>query len=316
MSKLSDDKKFLDVSDYGRYIAITLAKRLKNSKITPIHITVVFGICGLVAVYCILNQYYLTAGCFLILKSIIDALDGELSRVKNTPSYTGRYLDSVFDIILNFLFLLAVSMVAQANLWLTLSAFICFQLQGTLYNYYYVIIRNNSAGGDATSKIFETIIPKALPGESQKSVNVLFTLYLIFYRIYDSTIYALDRKAAEIKSFPNWFMNIVSIYGLGFQLLIMAVFLAFKKVEIIIPFFIAYSVFMIVIIGIRRIFLTKNYITKLKLPEVLEFVNDVALYNEKLPASSKCGRNKKSSSLNVNRRTFKSNIENIEAHTN
>jgi len=49
---------------------------------------------------------------FLFFKSIIDALDGELSRVKNTPSYTGRYLDSVFDILLNFLFLLAVSHVA------------------------------------------------------------------------------------------------------------------------------------------------------------------------------------------------------------
>ena len=38
---------------------------------------------------------------FIILKSIIDAADGELARVKQTPSYAGRYLDSVFDIILN-----------------------------------------------------------------------------------------------------------------------------------------------------------------------------------------------------------------------
>jgi len=195
---------------------------------------------------------------FLFFKSIIDALDGELSRVKNTPSYTGRYLDSVFDILLNFLFLLAVSHVAQANTWLTLLAFICIQLQGTLYNYYYVIIRNNSAGADATSNIFETITPKVLPGESQKSVNILFTLYLILYSMCDRAIYALDRKASAMKSFPNWFMSIVSIYGLGFQLLIMTVLLAFKKVEIIIPFFIAYSVFMVVIIAIRRLFLTRQ----------------------------------------------------------
>lgn len=293
MSKLSTDNKFLDVSDYGRYIAITLAKRLKHTRITPIHITLVFGICGLIAVYCILNQHYLTAGCFLILKSIIDALDGELSRVKNSPSYTGRYLDSVFDIILNFLFLLAVSYVAKANTWLTLLAFICIQLQGTLYNYYYVIIRNNSTGSDATSNIFETVAPKAMLGESQKSVNILFALYLIFYVIYDKTIYALDRKAPEMKTFPNWFMSIVSIYGLGFQLLIMAVLLAFNKIEIIIPFFIAYSVFMVVIIGIRRLYLTRQYSSILQLPQVQEFANDVTTNNKKIPAGSKCRKNEK-----------------------
>ncbi len=291
MSKLSADNKFIDVSDYGRYIAVTLAKRLKHTKITPIHITLIFGICGLFAVYCILNQYYITAGCFLILKSIIDALDGELSRVKNTPSYTGRYLDSVFDIILNFLFLLAISHVAEANTWLTLLAFICIQLQGTLYNYYYVIIRNNSAGADATSNIFETVTPIAFPGESQKTVNILFTLYLVLYSVYDRAIYVLDRKAAAMKSFPNWFMSIVSIYGLGFQLLIMAVLLAFKEIEIIIPFFIAYSVFIVVIIAIRRIFLSRQYSALSKLPEVQEFVNDKAGYNKKTPAGSKPRQN-------------------------
>ena len=41
---------------------------------------------------------------FIILKSIIDAADGELARIKKTPSYTGRYLDSIFDIILNLIF--------------------------------------------------------------------------------------------------------------------------------------------------------------------------------------------------------------------
>jgi hypothetical protein len=32
-------------------------------------------------------------------------------------------------------------------------AFIAIQLQGTLYNYYYVILRNKSIDGDSTSKI-------------------------------------------------------------------------------------------------------------------------------------------------------------------
>ena len=37
------------------------------------------------------------------MKSILDAADGELARIKMTPSYSGRYLDSIFDILLNLI---------------------------------------------------------------------------------------------------------------------------------------------------------------------------------------------------------------------
>ena len=139
MSKLAAEDKFLDFSDYGRPIAKLLANRLKNTRFTPIHVTLLFGVSGLLAIYCILNGYYFWAGFFIILKSIIDAADGELARIKNTPYYTGRYLDSIFDIILNFLILMSICYVSKTNIWLTFLAFIGIQLQGTLYNYYYVI---------------------------------------------------------------------------------------------------------------------------------------------------------------------------------
>ena len=178
MSKLAAQDKFLDFSDYGRPFAQIIANQLKNTRFTPIHLTLLFGISGLIAVYCILNAYYWWAGCFLIIKSILDAADGELSRVKNTPSYTGRYLDSVFDIILNFIFLMTICFISDSSWVLTLIAFLCIQLQGTVYNFYYVILRNNSVGGDATSKIFETETPRAFANENQKTVNTLFVIYL------------------------------------------------------------------------------------------------------------------------------------------
>lgn len=254
MSKLPAEEKFIDVSDYGRTIAIACARKLKDTKVTAIHITLLFAVCGLTAVYCILNGYYVAAGFFLILKSIIDAIDGELARAKQTPSYIGRYLDSVFDNILNFLFFISICYVTKSLWWLSLIAYACMQLQGTLYNYYYVILRTNTAGGDTTSKIFETKRPLALLGENQKMVNVLFIMYLILYGIYDKMIYALDRKAHKVILFPNWFMTMISIYGLGFQLLIMAIMLACGLIDFIIPFFIGYTLFIVVFIGIRKIF--------------------------------------------------------------
>lgn len=252
MSKLAAQDKFLDLSDYGRPFGKFLANQLKNTRFTPIHVTLLFGLTGLIAIYCILQNQYLLAGFFIVLKSGIDAADGELARIKNTPSYTGRYLDSVFDIILNFLFLMTICYVSKANIWMTILAFICIQLQGTLYNYYYVILRNKSVGGDTTSKIFEYKSPKALPGETQKSVDILFRIYTIVYGTFDKIIHTLDKEAYKVKTFPNWFMTFLSIYGLGFQLLIIAIMLPMNLIEYIAPFFIVYTLFIFVLIGIRK----------------------------------------------------------------
>lgn len=255
MSKLAAENKFLDLSDYGRPFAKLLANLLKNTRFTPIHVTLLFGICGLIAIYCILQNQYFLSGFFIILKSIIDAADGELARVKNTPSYFGRYLDSVFDIVLNFLFFMTICYMSKTSIWMSFLAFFCIQLQGTLYNYYYVILRTKSVGGDKTSKIFEDKSPQALPGENQKSVDIMFGIYTIVYGVFDKIIHVLDSEAYKVKNFPNWFMTFVSMYGLGFQLLIIAVMLPLGWIELIVPFFILYSIFIFILIALRKVYL-------------------------------------------------------------
>lgn len=255
MSKLSQTNRFLDFSDYGRPIAQWIAQNLKNTRTTPIHVTIGFAISGLIAILCMLNDYYWSAGFFLILKSILDAADGELSRVKNTPSYTGRYLDSVFDFILNGLLLITICYITNDSWFYTFLAFFCIQLQGTLYNYYYVVIRNKYQGGDKTSRIIEDKAPKAINNENQETVNTLFFIYNLFYCIFDKIIFHFDEAAVEVNRFPNWFMSLISIYGLGFQLLIMSVMLALDWIDFIIPFFILYSLLLIVFVSIRKRFI-------------------------------------------------------------
>lgn len=252
MSKLRTEDQFLDLSDYGRSFGRFLAKTLQETRFTPIHVTLLFGICGLLSIASMLYGNYLLAGFLLILKSGIDAADGELARLKKTPSYSGRYLDSVFDFILNFLFLATIAYITSASIWLLLLAFFGMQLQGTLYNYYYVILRNNSLGGDSTSNVFENKTPTALPGESQKTVDVLFKIYLIFYGIFDQIIYFLDGKAHRVLKFPNWFMTVLSIYGLGFQLLVMAVMFGTGQIKYILPLFCFLTIPIVGFILIRR----------------------------------------------------------------
>ena len=255
MSKLAAADAFLDLSDYGRFFGKWLANSLKNTRFTPIHVTLLFGISGLTAIFFILNNHYLWAGFFILLKSGIDAADGELARLKKTPSYSGRYLDSIFDIILNFMFFMTICYVSKTNIWFTLLAFFAIQLQGTLYNYYYVILRNKSVGGDTTSKVFEYKTPKALPGESQQLVTILFGIYTVVYGVFDKIIHFLDKDAYKVKTFPNWFMTLLSVYGLGFQLLLIAIMLPLGMIEYIVPFFIGFSLFIFVLVGIRKQFI-------------------------------------------------------------
>ena len=255
MSKLNAEDQFLDLSDYGRSFGRFLAKSLQETKFTPIHVTLLFGICGLLSIASMLSGYYILAGFLLILKSGIDAADGELARLKKTPSYSGRYLDSIFDFILNFLFLSTITYLTNSSILLLFVAFFGLQLQGTLYNYYYVILRNRSIGGDSTSKVFEYKTPKALPGESQKSVTILFKIYLLFYGIFDKIIYFFDANAYKVKKFPNWFMTVMSLYGLGFQLLIMALLLATNQIIYILPLFAVMTLPIFLCIGVRKMFI-------------------------------------------------------------
>lgn len=253
MSKLPQEHKFFDLSDYGRPVAKVIANSLKNTAFTPIHVTIGFIISGLIAIYCILQGHYWLAAFFLICKSILDAADGELARVKQTPSHSGRYLDSVADIILNAMFFLSIWYVTENTFLVCFVAFLGLQLQGTLYNYYYVILRNKF-NGDITSRVFETDTPVAFKGEKQKHVNILFAMYMLLYGVFDQTIYAIDRSANRGKVLPKWLMTCVSTFGLGFQLLIIAVLFVLGLKIFILPFFLGYTVMVFVFIGIRKIF--------------------------------------------------------------
>jgi hypothetical protein len=153
---------------------------------------------------------------------------------------------------------MTICYVSESTIWFSILAFIGIQLQGTLYNYYYVILRNKLVGGDTTSKVFEYKTPKALPGESQTSVNVLFKIYTIVYGVFDRIIHFLDQDAYKVKTFPNWFMTVVSVYGLGFQLLIIAVMLPLGYLQFIVPFFILFTIPILLLIGIRKYFLGNN----------------------------------------------------------
>ena len=254
MSKLPKKYQFLDLSDYGRSPGHWIAFKLQDTNLTAIHVTSMFVITGLIAIGFLINGYLITAAFLIILKSILDAADGELSRLKKNHSYVGRYYDSIADLVLNFCFLLAFWYITDISIIYMLIAFIGIQLQGTLYNYYYVILRN-SVAGDTTSRVIENTKPNAFKGESQSRVNLFYNIYNVLFICFDKCMYYMDKNARYCHPFPKWFMTLISLYGLGFQLLLMALMLVFELQRFVIPFFIGYSVLIIVFICIRKLIL-------------------------------------------------------------
>ena len=254
MSKLPKKHQFLDLSDYGRSLGHWIASKLQNTSLMPIHVTTMFIITGFIAIGLLLKGYFITSAFFLLLKSILDAADGDLARLKQKPSYIGRYYDSIADFILNFCFLLTLWYITDISIIYMILSFLALQLQGTLYNYYYVILRN-AVKGDSTSRIFENTKPKALNGESQLMVNIFYKIYYVLYIPFDKAIFYMDQTAIKSRPFPKWFMTLISVYGLGFQLFVIALMLVLKLQSFVIPFFIGYSILIVVFIFIRRIIL-------------------------------------------------------------
>ena len=47
-----------------------LPKRFQNTSVTPFHVTTMFILTGILAIVFMINEYYVTAAFFIILKSI------------------------------------------------------------------------------------------------------------------------------------------------------------------------------------------------------------------------------------------------------
>ena len=255
MPKLPKDKRFIDLSDYARPFALILVKLLFPTKIGAYSLTFAFLIVGVFAsVLIYLNKWLDFAALLLIVKSMLDAADGEMARQRNMPSLVGRYFDSISDFIVNLFLFFSLAITFNINIFVALISLIAFQLQGSVYNYYY-LIKRYQAGGDRTSRIFEKEEPKPYPRDNPQLLKLLHKIYLIIYGWQDSLIHKLDSKAITTKELPNWFLTLVSIFGLGFQLLIIAAMVFHRKHEMVISFFLVpYSVLALATIFIRKIF--------------------------------------------------------------
>lgn len=258
--KYGKDKGYIDFSDYGRPFARIIAKILQRTPIESITITWIFTIVGLYAALLIWQGKLIWLAALLLpIKSILDAVDGQLARIKNRPSYVGRYLDSVNDFIVNLAIFLAIGHLTNIPYWVVLISLMLATLQGTVVNYYDVTKRHSSHG-DKTSRLDESKMPKPYLRDNPTYLAIVFKLYRLIYGWQDQLIKDLDPRTSE--NLPNKFLSGMSLLRLGWQLLMISLFLIIgKPIWAIYYFIFPATAYMIIMVCIRR-FILQNLKSK------------------------------------------------------
>ncbi len=102
----------------NRPISLSLSRYLVDTPITPNHITTLGLLIGLSAAFFAAQAtplYLAVAGLALQISSIVDGIDGELARMRLTPSHLGEWFDTVCDDVVNIAFLIGISIAAGAR---------------------------------------------------------------------------------------------------------------------------------------------------------------------------------------------------------
>ena len=164
------DRNVIDLSEWGRPIARVIARFLKEKPVSVIQVTNLHFLLTLYSAWLILQGQTILACFLLIVKGVIDAVDGELARIRERPSHVGRYWDTVADTIGLIAVIGAFGTLFAWELWLTCALILATLFQYSLFNHYSILMRTMGTG-DATSRVDERIRPIAYPWERQAAFD-------------------------------------------------------------------------------------------------------------------------------------------------
>jgi len=116
---------------YQKFLVNPVASLLeRHTQITPVLITLLAVLMGVIASVLIVVGYSISACLFLLLSGYFDSLDGTLARVKNESTPKGAVLDIVADRVVEFVIILGLYYVAPqtrgfAAMWMLGASLIC-----------------------------------------------------------------------------------------------------------------------------------------------------------------------------------------------
>lgn len=253
--KTGSGRAFFNINSLLTIPAPLVVKSLFNTPVTPHQVIVASLIIGILSGYLLsLPHYgYTVAGILLLLlKNLLDKVDGQLARARNQGSRLGRFLDSVSDFFVN----LAVYAGMTVHLYreepgistvlLGAGAFIASLIHCTFFVYYqvsYVNLVNPQGLNRTNERLTGDDIASADTPEGKRTL-LLQKMYLVIYGWQDAFIRVVDvllfnrfsKKHPDHDCESIWyrgmlFLSFASFLGLGTQIGIISVLALFKSVD-------------------------------------------------------------------------------------
>jgi phosphatidylglycerophosphate synthase len=227
-----------------RPLAGQLVRALYHTRVTPNGITIAAILTGVLsATLYSFNTPVSSAlgGLSLTLKDFLDSADGQLARAKNMYSRTGRFLDSLGDIIVNALVFGVITTVlttTTGNSWMPLFGFLAF-LGTTLRVSYHVFYQTSYLHLHDTYQLNR--ITEELTAEDEAEDRLTRHLQKVFLKVYgwqDRMMVRLDSWCRGVlTSEPRaWYcdhtgLRLSGFLGLGTELSILMIFSLFNALE-------------------------------------------------------------------------------------
>ena len=241
------DRNVIDLSEWGRPFARVMAQFLKDKPVSVIQVTNLHLLLTLFCAWLILEGTTVLACFLLIVKGILDAVDGELARIRERPSHVGRYWDTVADTIGLIAVMWAFGSLFNWEPVLTFALILATLFQYSLFNHYSILMRTLGSG-DTTSRVDERIKPTAYSWEKQSNVNFFHTIYLVFFSWQVWFISKLSGKGSEHLVFE---LTVSSSLGFGMQSLIIFALALFERLSYLPELILGVNMCLMVLVFLR-----------------------------------------------------------------
>jgi hypothetical protein len=256
-----------------RPVASRVVNVLYDKNVHSVHVTGGFLLIGLTAAWLIIEGSYISlvlAALLVQVKSILDAVDGQLARARKSPSRVGRFFDSAADFIVGFLLIMACAFFSleqtgnSGYLYIGIAAFLFSEIQNSFWVYYNVYYRNLILGRDesilAESKD-EVIYP--FDEDKREILKLLRGFYWIAYRWQDRLIAFMDVLSKRVAGVGEadrklWYRNVQFLkmsgpLGLGTNLFVMSMALVLGEPSYYLVFVLCFSNALMVLLALYHI---------------------------------------------------------------
>ncbi len=204
-----------------------LVRVLYPTPITPNHVTVCSILFGFLAAGLYLTNGSGTtaaAGLCVTVKDLLDSADGQLARAKAMYSRIGRFLDSIGDLLVNFVVFGSIGLALTASrgnpsfLLLALAGFLGISLRVS-YHVFYQTAYLHLEEAYATNRLTEEIREEDLRGDPR--ALLLQRIFRVLYGWQDSLMMRIDRwsrgdAGMSAEQHRSWYSDPVGLRLSGF----------------------------------------------------------------------------------------------------